>query len=162
MVADREIEKVEESNEELVYDITAFLPGKHEEKVKLERAVSNRFKDKNGNVIKFVFENVTSERLEELRKDCTKRIPKGRGRQPEEKFDSDKFQALLALESTVYPKFSSKELLNAYKSPSALEVAKKVLSIPGDYMNWISAASEANGFDDEIDDEAESIELAKN
>lgn len=162
MVANKKIENVSETNEGLGYDITAFLPGKHEEKVKLERAVSNRFKDKSGNVIKFVFENVTSERLEELRKDCTKRIPKGRGRQPEEKFDSDKFQAMLALESTVYPDFSAKELLDAYNSPSALEVAKKVLSVPGDYMNWITAASEANGFDDEIDEEAESIEAAKN
>ncbi|EAC8000965.1 phage portal protein [Listeria monocytogenes] len=162
MVANKDTEKVEELNEESVYDITAFLPGKHEEKVKLERAISNRFKDKNGNVIKFVFENVTSERIEELRRDCTKRIPKGRGRQPVEKFDSDKFQAQLALESTVYPDFSANEFLDAYKSPSALEVAKKVLSVPGDYMNWITAAGEANGFDEEIDGEIESIEAAKN
>ncbi|MBC1233163.1 phage tail assembly chaperone [Listeria booriae] len=145
-----------------VLDITAFLPGKYEEKAGLERVISKRFKDANGTPIKFIFENVATDRIDELRKECTKQKPAGRNRQPVETFDSDKFNATLALESTVFPKFNDPKLLEAYNTPSAIEVAKAILSIPGDYMTWITAASEVNGFDDEIDEEESMIEEAKN
>ncbi|PAE14573.1 phage portal protein, partial [Virgibacillus sp. 7505] len=68
------------------------------------------------------------------------------------------FYARVAIETTVYPNFRSKDLREAYKSEDAVEVAKKVLSVGGEYNNFIAKAMEVNGFNDTI----ENLEEAAN
>ncbi|MBC2004448.1 phage portal protein [Listeria booriae] len=159
-------EKVSENVEieDKVQDISAFLPGAFEDTKKMELAISPRFRDKDGIPIKFKFESVSSERITALRKECTRRMTSSRNRQVGETFDSEKFQARLALESTVYPDFTNKDLLKAYNTVSATELAQKILSVPGDYTEWINAAAAVNGFDESFDSNDEDFykEEAKN
>ncbi|WP_457921557.1 phage tail assembly chaperone, partial [Bacillus pumilus] len=75
---------------------------------------------------------------------------KGRGRVKD--LDSQRFYARIAVESTIYPDFKSKELREAYSTQDPVEVAKRVLSVGGEYANWLNKAIEVNGFEDEIED----------
>ncbi|MGA3882152.1 phage tail assembly chaperone, partial [Bacillus pumilus] len=46
----------------------------------------------------------------------------------------------------------SKELREAYSTQDPVEVAKSVLSVGGEYANWLNKAIEIKGFEDEIED----------
>lgn len=66
--------------------------------------------------------------------------------------DSQRFYARIAVETTVYPNFKSKELREAYKTEDPVEVAKRILSVGGEYANWLNKAIEINGFEDDLED----------
>ena len=136
---------------EKVYDLSFFMPGQTEEAEEVKVPISKRFKDKEGNVIPFVFKAITTERIDELEKEnTTYKNVKGRGRVKD--LDTQRFYARIAVESTVYPDFRSKELREAYKTPDPVEVAKRVLSVGGEYANWLNKAIEINGFEDDPED----------
>ncbi|KAF1273071.1 MULTISPECIES: phage tail assembly chaperone [Bacillus] len=140
-----------EKQNEKVYDLSFFMPGQTIEAEEVEVLISKRFKDKAGNVIPFVFKAITTERIEELEKEnTTYKNVKGRGRVKE--LDSQRFYARIAVESTVYPNFKSKELREAYKTEDPVEVAKRILSVGGEYANWLNKAIEINGFEDDLED----------
>ncbi|WP_434736086.1 phage tail assembly chaperone, partial [Bacillus subtilis] len=40
----------------------------------------------------------------------------------------------------------------AYKTADPVEVAKRVLSVGGEYANWLNKAIEINGFEDDFED----------
>ncbi|MGQ5176749.1 phage tail assembly chaperone [Bacillus halotolerans] len=48
----------------------------------------------------------------------------------------------LTVKTTVCPNFISKELREAYKTEDPMEVAKRVLSVSGEYDNWLNKATE--------------------
>ncbi len=99
----------------------------------------------------FIFKAITTERIDELEKESTTyKNVKGRGRVKD--LDSQRFYARIAVESTIYPDFRSKELRDAYKTADPVEVAKRVLSVGGEYANWLNKAIEINGFEDELED----------
>ncbi|NWN81121.1 phage portal protein [Bacillus sp. (in: firmicutes)] len=140
-----------EKQNEKVYDLSFFMPGQTVETEEIKVPISKRFVDKKGNVIPFVFKAITTERIDELEKENTNyKNVKGRGRVKE--LDSQRFYARIAVESTVYPDFRSKELREAYKTPDPVEVAKRVLSVGGEYANWLNKAIEINGFEDDPED----------
>ncbi|MCY8282429.1 phage tail assembly chaperone, partial [Bacillus inaquosorum] len=91
------------------------------------------------------------ERIDELEKENTtyKNI-KGRGRVKD--LDTQRFYARIAIESTIYPDFRLAARLPAYKTPDPVEVAKRVLSVGGEYANWLNKAIEINGFEDDLED----------
>ncbi|MFE6441363.1 phage portal protein, partial [Bacillus subtilis] len=112
---------------------------------------SKRFVDKKGNVIPFILKPITTERIDELEKENTTfKNVKGRGRVKD--LDSQRFYARIAIESTIYPDFRSKDLREAYKTADPVEVAKRVLSVGGEYANWLNKAIEINGFEDDLED----------
>lgn len=140
-----------EKQNEKVYDLSFFMPGQTIEAEEVKVLISKRFKDKAGNVIPFVFKAITTERIDELEKEnTTYKNVKGRGRVKE--LDSQRFYARIAVETTVYPNFKSKELREAYKTEDPVEVAKRVLSVGGEYANWLNKAIEINGFEDDLED----------
>ncbi|MCY8351782.1 phage portal protein [Bacillus haynesii] len=140
-----------EKQNEKVYDLSFFMPGQTEESEEVKVPISKRFKDKKGNVIPFVFKAITTERIDELEKEnTTYKNVKGRGRVKD--LDTQRFYTRIAVESTVYPDFRSKELREAYKTPDPVEVAKRVLSVGGEYANWLNKAIEINGFEDDPED----------
>ncbi|ADV96275.1 MULTISPECIES: phage tail assembly chaperone [Bacillus] len=139
-----------EKNEN-VYDLSFFMPGKTIEAEEIKVPISKRFVDKKGNIVPFIFKAITTERIDELEKETTTyKNVKGRGRVKD--LDSQRFYARIAVESTVYPDFRSKELREAYKTADPVEVAKRVLSVGGEYANWLNKAIEINGFEDELED----------
>ncbi|WP_426616437.1 phage tail assembly chaperone [Bacillus velezensis] len=140
-----------EKHNEKVYDLSFFMPGQTIEAEEVEVPISKRFVDKQGKVIPFVFKAITTERIDELEKEnTTYKNVKGRGRVKE--LDSQRFYARIAVETTVYPDFKAKELREAYKTEDPVEVAKRVLSVGGEYANWLNKAIEINGFDDDLED----------
>ncbi|MCV0026937.1 MULTISPECIES: phage tail assembly chaperone [Bacillus] len=140
-----------EKQNEKTYDLSFFMPGQTIEAEEVEVPISKRFVDKAGKVIPFVFKAITTERIDELEKEnTTYKNVKGRGRVKE--LDSQRFYARIAVESTVYPNFKSKELREAYKTEDPVEVAKRVLSVGGEYANWLNKAIEINGFEDDPED----------
>ncbi|MEC1940109.1 phage portal protein [Bacillus velezensis] len=140
-----------EKQNEKVYDLSFFMPGQTIEAEEVKVPISKRFKDKAGNVIPFVFKAITTERIDELEKEnTTYKNVKGRGRVKD--LDSQRFYARIAVETTVYPNFKSKELREAYKTEDPVEVAKRILSVGGEYANWLNKAIEINGFEDDLED----------
>lgn len=60
------------------------------------------------------------------------------------------------MHSTVYPDFTDKKLLKAYEEHDAVNVAKAILNVPGEYTAWIDKALSVNELDEdysEIEDE---------
>ncbi|KAF6604461.1 phage tail assembly chaperone, partial [Bacillus sp. EKM417B] len=101
-----------EKNEQ-VYDLSFFMPGKTVEAEEIRVPLSKRFVDKKGNIVPFIFKAITTERIDELEKESTTyKNVKGRGRVKD--LDSQRFYARIAVESTIYPDFRSKELRDAY------------------------------------------------
>ncbi|AWM42757.1 phage portal protein [Bacillus velezensis] len=140
-----------EKQNEKVYDLSFFMPGQTIEAEEVKVPISKRFKDKAGNVVPFVFKAITTERIDELEKEnTTYKNVKGRGRVKD--LDSQRFYARIAVETTVYPNFKSKELREAYKTEDPVEVAKRILSVGGEYANWLNKAIEINGFEDDLED----------
>lgn len=56
--------------------------------------------------------------------------------------DSQRFYVRITVKTTVCPNFKSKELREAYKTEDPMEVAKRVLSVSGEYDNWLNKATE--------------------
>ncbi|MBR3380857.1 MAG: phage portal protein [Bacillus sp. (in: Bacteria)] len=138
-------------SEKQTFDLSFFMPGQTVEAEEVKVPISKRFVDKKGNVIPFVFKAITTERIDDLEKENTTfKNVKGRGRVKD--LDSQRFYARIAIESTIYPDFRSKELREAYSTQDPVEVAKRVLSVGGEYANWLNKAIEINGFEDEIED----------
>jgi len=147
----REFLNMGEKQTNNVYDLSFFMPGQTAETEEIKSIISKRFVDKEGKVIPFVFKAITTERIDELEKEnTTYKNVKGRGRVKD--LDSQRFYARIAVESTIYPDFKSKELREAYGTQDPVEVAKRVLSVGGEYANWLNKAIEVNGFEDEIED----------
>lgn len=146
------------SNEENLLDLSFFMPGKAEVVDEITTSISKRFKDNKGNIIPFRFKPITTERVDELEKECMKPVVKN-NRVVGKELDNSRFMARISVESTVYPDFRAADMRKAYKTEDSVEIAKKVLHVAGEYANWIAKASEINGFDDDVEDLEE---LAKN
>lgn len=138
-------------NKTKVHDLSFFLPNVVEEAEEVTAPISKRITDKEGNIVPFVFKAIPTERIDALEKECTTfKNVKGQGRVKD--VDMQRYYARIAIETTVYPNFRSKELREAYKTEDAVEVAKKILSVGGEFNNFIAKAMEVNGFDDTIED----------
>ncbi|WYP24747.1 phage portal protein [Alkalihalobacillus sp. FSL W8-0930] len=154
-------EEVEAKEEEAeLYDMSFFLSGNEAKAPKEKAIITRRFKDQNGEPIPFVFQAISTERIEDLQKFHTKTITKGK-RRGQKDFDNERFSAAIAVESTIYPKFSDAKILKSYGTQDAITAAKKMLSIGGEYSNWIDRAMLVNGYGEESED-VQDEEAAKN
>ena len=137
--------------EEQVRDLSFFMAENAAEAPEEEVIVTKRYKDKKGKVIPFIMKAIPTERIEELEKECT--IPQfHKGRKISETVDTARFYARIAIETTIYPDLKSDQLRKSYKTEDPVEVAKRLLSIGGEYSGWIEASNRVNGFDDELED----------
>lgn len=136
-------------------DLSFFFPENNTESAIEEVVLSKRFKDKKGNIIPFKMKAITQTEVERIRKDCTER-KKVRGQGTVKEVNMEKMYEQVALNSTVYPDFRSKELLDAYGEYDSIAVAKRVLHVPGEYATWIQKTLEINELDEdysEIEDD---------
>lgn len=150
---EKEAEEVEET-----MDLSFFMPESVEAVHEVTAPISQRFKNKEGKIIPFKFKPITTDRMDELEKLHTKPVIK-KNRKVGERVDQARFMAHVAVESTIYPDFKDTKLRRAYRTEDPIEIAKRILKVPGEYTNWINQASEVNGFDDTVDDLEE---IAKN
>ena len=90
-----------------------------------------------------------SQRDEELRKSCTKRLEvPGRKGQFTKDTDFDKYVGLLTVECVVFPNLNDAELQNSYGVMGADALLKKMLK-PGEYADLLAKVQEINGFNEQ-------------
>ncbi|MFK0524750.1 phage portal protein [Paenibacillus illinoisensis] len=140
-------------------NMSFFMKGQAKPIEEVEEVVSTRYLDEEGKPIPFVFRPISSERIEELREESTKRIPGKKGQPAQEKVDESRFAIKMGIESTVFPNFKQKELLDSYGVSDPVDVVRKVLETAGEFAAWCSAYQRANKLDDDFE---EMIEDAKN
>lgn len=122
-----------------------FMNGKAEKVEPKKIIITKRYKDENGEPVPFEMKPIPQSRIEQLRKDC-----RTLNRKDEEVFDLDRFSALMAIESTLYPDFKDKELLSSYGLVDPVDLAKAILAVPGEYSNWTAAANKVNGYNEDF------------
>ncbi len=136
-----------------------FMNGNAEEvqNIEVEKVISERFKDTEGNPVPCILKPTTTAKVNQLQKNCTDW--KGKRGSKQKILNNEKFAAKLAVECTVYPNFKDKELLDSYGLIDPCEVIEKIFNLPGEYAELIDAVLDINGFDDKFED---LVEEAKN
>lgn len=140
-------------------NLQAFFAQNVEKADIVERVVSKRFKDENGNPIPWKFGAVDGETEAAIRKQCTKRMPvPGKKGMFMPETDYDLFNLKLAVATIKFPDLNNAELQNSYGVMGAENLLQKML-LPGELAKVKQIAAEVNGFDLELN---ELVEQAKN
>ena len=118
---------------------------------------SKRFLDEKKKPIEWEIKSISSQEDEQLRKECTKRVPiPGKRGQYNQETDTDKYVGQMCVACTVYPNLNDAELQDSYGVKSADALLKKML-LPGEYIEYKAKVMEVNGYDmsmEELVDEA--------
>ena len=137
--------------------LSAFLC---ENAIKVENikyAVSKRFLDKNKKPIEWEIRCVTSSEDEEIRKECTKRVPiPGKRNQYTLDTDYNLYLGKLASRCTVYPNLNDAELQNSYGVMGADTLLKTMLTA-GEYADYLTKIQEVNGFDVSFEEKVDEV-----
>ncbi|MBS4172125.1 phage portal protein [Bacillus sp. FJAT-49736] len=117
--------------------------------------ISERFKDKDGNPIKWKLRALNESENEEIRKSATKRTKMKKNLYLPE-VDNNEYMAKLAAASVVFPDLKNADLQKSYGVLGAENLLKKML-LSGEYGVLIEKVQEINGFDNDINDLKEDI-----
>ncbi len=139
-------------------DLKAFFMDRANISAVDEIVVSNRFKDGNGNIIKFKIKTITQEENDVIVRSCERKVKNKYG-QYQIETDRNLYLCKLAVACTVYPDFKNAELQENYGVPGNAEKLVKKMLTPGEYSNLVLAIQDINGYDEDIN---EDIEMAKN
>jgi len=118
-----------------------------------EVIVSPRFKDHDGNLLKFTIKAMTSQDFDEVRKSASQ-MKKGR----KVEFDAQKFNLRTVINHTIVPDFKNAESIQKVGCRTSEEYVQKVL-LAGEVATLAQKIQELSGFD--VDMEA-LVEEAKN
>ena len=135
-----------------------FMKGKAAAAPEEEVIVSKRYADEQGNPIPFVLRALPTARVDQLQDECMRPV-RDKKRRGEKELDARRFSARLAIETTIFPDFRDTSLLESYGVTDPVDVAHQVLSVPGEYAEWVNAVQRVNGMDDDFE---ELVEEAKN
>lgn len=139
--------------------LSAFLAQNALKTENIKHVVSTRFLDEDGAPEQWEIRCVNSEEDEQIRKDCTKRIPvPGKRGQYTAETDYNAYTTKLAVACTVYPNLNDVELQNSYSVLGADKLLKVMLK-PGELADYLIKVQEINGFSTPLEDE---VEVAKN
>ncbi|GAC42274.1 phage tail assembly chaperone [Paenibacillus popilliae] len=106
-----------------------------------EVAISPRFKDVDGNPLKFTIKAMTPAEFEDVRKRAT-RILKNK----QVEFDSRKFNLSIAINNTVNPDFKDAESIKKLGVNTPEEYVQRVL-LAGELTTLVQKINELSGFD---------------
>lgn len=140
-------------------DMSFFMAGKAKPVTEEDVIVSRRFLDAEGNVIPFVMKAIETERIEELEEDCYTPVYDKAGKKTGDEFDRARWIARMGIESTVYPNLRDKELLKSHGVLDPVDALKKLLSVGGEYAEFMKAAQRINGYLETFED---LVDQAKN
>lgn len=113
----------------------------------IKYVASKRFLDDNGKPLEWEIKCITSTEDEALRKSCTKRIQvPGRRGQFTQETDFNLYIGKLAAKCTLFPNLNDAELQDSYKVMGDDALLKRMLSVPGEYADYLVKVQEANGF----------------
>lgn len=118
-----------------------------------EVAVSPRFIDKDGKILKFKIKTMSNHEFNDLRKACTE-VKKNR----KVEFDSHRFQLRMIINHTVTPDFKHAESIKKLGLHTPEEYVESVL-LAGEVATLANKIQELSGFDVDM---SELVEEAKN
>ena len=122
----------------------------------VEVLVSPRFKDKDGNPLKFKIKPLTNTEFGDYQKRCTKMNFNGRKR--ETTFDSGVFNVMVVVNQCVDPNFKDSTFLKEIGVATPEQALNKVL-LAGEIVELSNQITNISGFDVDIN---EKIDEAKN
>jgi hypothetical protein len=122
----------------------------------VEVAVSSRFKDKDGNLLKFKIKPMSGDEFGKYQKQCTTITFNNRKR--ETNFDTGKFNLMCIVNHCTDPSFKDADLLKELGVQTPEQAVSKTL-LAGEIVELGSQISSISGFDTDINEE---IEKAKN
>ena len=126
------------------------------DEIKEEVAISPRFKDKDGNLLKFKIRPMSGDEFGMFQKACTKINMNGKKR--ETSFDSGKYNVMCIVNCCLDPDFRNAEFLKKVGAVTPEQAVSKVL-LAGEIVELGNQISSLSGFDIDINEE---IEKAKN
>lgn len=133
--------------------LKAFLKGNTKNIGTFEYAVSDRFvNEETGELEKFKIRAINAQLDSQLRANCTT-VKDG-----VEKFDSNRYLALLVTTCVTYPDFKNAELQDSYGVKNEVELIKQMLT-SGEFVKLMNKVQEVNGFRETYQDK---VEEAKN
>ena len=140
-------------------NLTAFLK-QNAIAIENEKYVaSKRFVDDKKKPIAWEIKSISSAQDEQIRKDCTKKVPVvGKRGQYTQEIDMDAYFARLCVACTVFPDLNNTELQESYGVRGG-EALIRVMLNAGEYTDYKAKIAEINGFDVSMD---ELVEEAKN
>lgn len=139
-------------------DLTLFLKQNKIERENQKYAATKSILDESGKPVEWEFRPLTTEEVENIRTDNTKRIPVvGKTGQYQQKVDSKNIIRQMICESCVYPDLRNAELLNSYGVKTPEEVVVLIIDNPGEYDDLAAYIQKMNGY--MLD---EKVEEAKN
>lgn len=136
-------------------DLKAFMQPLTKE---VSFVVSDRFKGKNGQSLAWRVKVLDQSEIEQMRRQCMKKVTDLKTRISTEQTDSDKFMDMLVERCVVEPNLNAVELQDFYHAIGAVETAKKML-LPGEYATLTDGILAAQGYESEM---SEQIRTAKN
>lgn len=122
----------------------------------IEVPVSPRFKDKEGNLLKFKIRPMSGDEFGKYQKQCT--TMNVMGKKKETSFDSGKFNVMCIVNHCIDPNFKEAEFIKKLGVQSPEQAVSKVL-LAGEIVELGNQISKISGFDVDINEE---IENAKN
>lgn len=133
--------------------LKAFLKGNTKSIGTVEYAVSDRFvNEETGELEKFKIRAINAQLDSQLRANCTT------FKDGAEKFDSNRYLALLVTTCVTYPDFKNAELQDSYGVKNEVELIKQMLT-SGEFIKLMNKVQEVNGFRETYQDK---VEEAKN
>lgn len=139
-------------------DFSCFLKANAIPVENVKFVASKRFVVK-GKPVEWEIKPIDTELDEQIRKECTKRIPvPGKRGQYTQDLDTDKYLGKMCAICTVFPNLNSAELQDDYGVKSADALLKAMLN-SGEYIEYKAKVAEVNGYDTSME---ELVDEAKN
>ena len=123
----------------------------------IKYAATTRIKDKDGNPVEWELRAPTIEEITSIERRNTKRTFDRSTQTWDERLDTNEYQLEVACACTVFPDLQNADLQESYGVRGEKRLLRKLLSLPGDYMQYIGKVFElsaTNGVTPEDIDEA--------
>lgn len=136
-------------------NLSFFLAENVEKKQNLKVAISDRFKDENGNPVKWEIRSLGAGEDEALRKDCTRRVQvPGKKNAFTNDFDGNAYLIKLAAAAVVYPDLTDVALQNSYGVMGAEQLLRTMLYKEefDKLTEIVTGASESEDINDLVDE----------
>jgi len=136
-------------------DLKAFFAQNVESDLVTEVVVSKRFKDAEGNPIKWKIKAIGEEENAQYRKESTKRVQVRKGVFTQET-DNEAYIGKLVEACVVFPNLKDADLQKSYNVMGADQLIKRML-LPGEYGTLVQEIQKINGFDLDIEETIDEI-----
>lgn len=118
---------------------------------------SKRFRDENGEPMRWEVRSITSAEDEALRRSCIHRVPvPGKRNQYTQETDYNQYLGKLAVACTVFPNLNDASLQDSWGVKGGEQLLKKMLSA-GEYADYLEKVQQICGFEQsaqDLEDEA--------